>query len=296
MIAVKAHFYFKVINLLLHGQVVSPSVIKKDYDRLSRSYDCYFTTHIAEHSRNLIARMGLEEGSNALDLACGTGTLTVALADSVGERGEVIGVDHSPGMLSVARAKANRHCLQHIRFLEADMRDTLHTVPDNVFDAVTCGWAIGYTDPGRMMETIWRKLKSGGKVGLIENTHNTLLPIRRTCMRVAQTFPQHMEQIMDLHFRLPKGGRHLERLFRVAGLRPLEVWEGQEKFEFRSGSDVLYWVLHTGASAGFDRMMASKVREQCDELFIRYIEEDFMKNERITITHRYVAGIARKEF
>lgn len=294
MIPAKALFYFKVMYLLVMGRLVSASAIRKDYDRLSRTYDSYFTKRIAEHSRQLITEMAVQRGGRALDLACGTGTLTLAMAESVGRTGEVIGVDRSPGMLSVADAKRTGRGLRSVRLIESDMRDGLDMFPDNTFDAITCGWAIGYVDPRALLEAISRKLKPGGKVGLIENMRGTLSPIRETCVKVAQAFPQHLEQVMDLHLRLPKGRRHLDCLFKAAGLRSMGIWEGREEFEFHSGADVLDWVLHTGASAGFDAMMAPGVKERCDALFVRTVEKDFMKDGRISVAHCYVAGIAER--
>jgi demethylmenaquinone methyltransferase/2-methoxy-6-polyprenyl-1,4-benzoquinol methylase len=45
----------------------------------------------------------LSPGGSALDLACGTGKLTAALAEAVGPTGRVVGVDLSPAMLDEAR-------------------------------------------------------------------------------------------------------------------------------------------------------------------------------------------------
>jgi SAM-dependent methyltransferase len=42
-------------------------------------------------------------GDRALDVACGTGALSRALADRVGKSGRVVGIDHAPKMLAVAR-------------------------------------------------------------------------------------------------------------------------------------------------------------------------------------------------
>jgi hypothetical protein len=52
--------------------------------------------------------------------------------------------------------------------------------------------------------------------------------------------------------------------------------------------------LHTGASAGFDKVMDASVKDECDRAFIEIIESDYKKNGIITITHKFVAGIAQK--
>ncbi|MEZ5308692.1 MAG: class I SAM-dependent methyltransferase [Pyrinomonadaceae bacterium] len=49
---------------------------------------------------------GVSEGNAVLDVACGTGVLTRAAADRVGETGKVAGIDLSCGMVEVAKRLA----------------------------------------------------------------------------------------------------------------------------------------------------------------------------------------------
>jgi ubiquinone/menaquinone biosynthesis C-methylase UbiE len=48
----------------------------------------------------------LEPGMRVLDVACGTGVLSLAAAEVVEPGGSVVGLDLNPGMLGVARRKA----------------------------------------------------------------------------------------------------------------------------------------------------------------------------------------------
>jgi SAM-dependent methyltransferase len=48
---------------------------------------------------------GIRPGQRVLDVACGTGALTEAVAERVGPRGAVAGLDANPEMLAVARRK-----------------------------------------------------------------------------------------------------------------------------------------------------------------------------------------------
>lgn len=291
----KLYFYSKVIYLLLARKLVSSRIVREDYDRLSVSYDAYFADHMAKHARRLVTQLGLRPGNSVLDLATGTGNLALVLAEAVGRQGEVIGVDQSAGMLAKAEEKRIQAGYRHLRFVQGDMLNSLLSHPDNSFDAITCGWAIGYGNPPLLVKTMHRKLKPGGKLGLIENARDTLAPIHAASLKVAQTLPRHLQQIMDLHRRLPRHKRHLQAWFESADLRILSLWEGREEFYFSSGADVLNWVLHTGASAGFDRMMAPELKTRCDELFIKYLEASAPRNSRIIVEHHYVAGIAQKE-
>lgn len=295
MMARSVYFYGRLMGLWLARRTVPASLIEADYDRLGPGYDEHFTTGTGRHSRRLVDALQLRRGARVLDLASGTGTLALALAERVGPGGTVLACDRSEGMLAVARAKAAAAGLGAVTFVRGDMRDVLAGAEDGAFDAVTCGWAIGYVDPRALLGLVCRKLRAGGVVGLIENARATLWPVRTTAFRVARTLPGHVRQVMDLHLRLPRDAKDLGRWFEGAGLRPLRTWEGEEAFAFRRGRDVLDWVLHTGASAGFDRVMDPAVREDCDRLFVRFIEEDFLRDGAIRCAHRYVAGMARKE-
>jgi len=55
--------------------------------------------------KKLVALAAPAPGDNVLDVGCGTGTLAIALRAKAGE-GEVHGIDASPEMIEVARAKA----------------------------------------------------------------------------------------------------------------------------------------------------------------------------------------------
>ncbi len=57
-------------------------------------------------------------GDSVLDVGCGAGATTLALASRVGPSGTVTGVDLSPQLL--ARARERLSAYSHVRFLEAD--------------------------------------------------------------------------------------------------------------------------------------------------------------------------------
>ncbi len=86
----------------------SRQVAKSTYDRLSRFYDL-----LAGGSEKSCRELGLklldvQPGESVLEIGFGTGTSLVPLARSVGPRGKVHGLDISPGMLAVARARLQK--------------------------------------------------------------------------------------------------------------------------------------------------------------------------------------------
>jgi ubiquinone/menaquinone biosynthesis C-methylase UbiE len=290
-----ARFYWRTAQLALLRRLVRPEEIECDYDRISRTYDQSFAKYVGSHSRQMVDRLGLPAGAHVADLACGTGTITARVAERVGTTGCVTSIDRSAGMLAVARGKLAGAQYANVRFVQGDMLAGLASLPDAGLDAVTCGWAIGYVQPVALFRLCRRKLKPGGRVGIVENVRDTLRPVRRTCTKVAGTYPADMRAIMDLHFHLPRDAAHLGRMFARAGLATRELWSGGVDFEFADGAAVLKWVLSTGAGAGFNRMMAHDASQRCDELFVRTIERDYRVDGVIRVAHRYAAGIAQKE-
>ena len=123
------------------------------YDRLTGNVNY---SERAEYIRTLFKRCGVADGADVLDLACGTGTLTLELAENY----SMIGVDNSPEMLSQAQEKMY-DAEKRILFLCQDMTelDLYGTV-----DAAVCMLdSLNHLDSP---ENIRRAI---GKVGLFMN-------------------------------------------------------------------------------------------------------------------------------
>jgi SAM-dependent methyltransferase len=99
------------------------------YDRSGQNS---FSLLMDLYLRDLLRQHPLS-GRTMLDLACGTGTLALMLA----ERGwQVLGIDRSAAMLDEAERKAAEHDEElDLRFQQGDMRDFTITQP---VDLVTC--------------------------------------------------------------------------------------------------------------------------------------------------------------
>ena len=108
--------------------------------------------------------------SDVLDLGCGTGSLSLLAAE---QGHHVTGVDRSPAMVDLARAKlAGRDAV----FLVGDA--TAPPVGEQRFDVVLVRhvlWAL--PDPGRALRH-WRELvRPGGRLVLVEGVWGTVSPV-----------------------------------------------------------------------------------------------------------------------
>src|SRR5690348_10953709 len=68
----------------------------------------------------LLAHAAVATGESAIEVGCGTGAFTVPLAEAVGDRGAVLGIDISEPMLAGARRRIAQSGLRNIELLQAD--------------------------------------------------------------------------------------------------------------------------------------------------------------------------------
>ena len=66
----------------------------------------YLPAMFEEWPARVIEAARVESGQQVVDVACGTGVLTLAVAQRVGAEGAIVGCDINAGMLKIAREKA----------------------------------------------------------------------------------------------------------------------------------------------------------------------------------------------
>lgn len=112
--------------------------------------------------------LGIVPGERVLDVGCGTGVVTRAVATRVAPNGRVLGIDPSPTMLSVAREIAEREgLLGQIDFRVGDARAL--PVDDAAFDVVLAITALSHTtDAERAIPELLRVVRPGGQVGIFD--------------------------------------------------------------------------------------------------------------------------------
>lgn len=133
-------------------------------------YDEFFLPALfQEWTSRVVQAAQIEQGQRILDVACGTGVLTLAAAECVGPDGSAVGLDINEGMLAVARKKANGISWRH------GQAESL-PFPDQSFDAVVSQFGLMFFDDRRAaIQEMVRVLRPGGKIAVavwdsLENT------------------------------------------------------------------------------------------------------------------------------
>lgn len=101
-----------------------------------------------------------------LDVCCGTGAMTIQLAQK-NPAADVVGVDFSNNMLTIAKHKAMDLALQNVEFFCEDANE-LH-FPDNYFDCVVVSFGLaGIPDKDKFLKEMNRVLVRGGQLFILD--------------------------------------------------------------------------------------------------------------------------------
>src|SRR5690606_28162144 len=144
--------------------------VKQMFDNISGNYDglnriISFGTDIKWRKR-IVRLLAKSSPGTILDIATGTGDLAIALMGTGAEK--IVGLDLSPGMLEVGKAKV----------AEKGLGDTIEMVlgdsealpyGEGSFDAVTVAFGVrNFEDLEKGLSEIYRVLRPGGQLVILE--------------------------------------------------------------------------------------------------------------------------------
>ncbi|MDQ3585239.1 MAG: bifunctional demethylmenaquinone methyltransferase/2-methoxy-6-polyprenyl-1,4-benzoquinol methylase UbiE [Acidobacteriota bacterium] len=110
----------------------------------------------------------LTAGVQALDVACGTGDLSLALQEAGAAR--ITGLDFCRPMLEIAAHKTSHDDAPRIPFIEGDALNL--PFADGLFDVVTIAFGLrNLADVERGLRELHRVTKPGGTLGILEFSH-----------------------------------------------------------------------------------------------------------------------------
>ncbi|WP_112181182.1 MULTISPECIES: demethylmenaquinone methyltransferase [Paraliobacillus] len=206
------------------------------FEKIYKRYD--FMNSVISFNRhkswrkNVMKTMQVEAGNQALDVCCGTGDWSFALADATGKSGKVIGLDFSKNMLSVAGNKLDKKTYPQLEFVEGNAMAL--PFESNSFDYVTIGFGLrNVPDYKKTLEEMTRVVKPGGKVVCLETSQPTALGFRQLYYfyfrfimpLVGKLIAKSQDEYAWLHesAKAFPGKKELKELFEEVGLKSVKV-------------------------------------------------------------------------
>jgi demethylmenaquinone methyltransferase/2-methoxy-6-polyprenyl-1,4-benzoquinol methylase len=128
--------------------------------------------------RHFVATSGVRPGDTVLDLAGGTGDISVQMARAVGPKGLVLLTDFNAAMLREGRDRLlDEGVVDNVACTQVDAQAI--PLADNRVDLVTIAFGLrNVTDKDAALREMHRVLKPGGRALVLEFSQVTVAPLR----------------------------------------------------------------------------------------------------------------------
>jgi SAM-dependent methyltransferase len=175
-------------------------------------------------------------GEVCVDLGSGRGKDVMAMAEDVGEKGFVYGLDISDGMLAKARKNAEKFGVENVSFRKAVLEDL--PLPDGSVDLIISNCVLNHAeDKQQVWHEIFRILKPGGRFSVSDIYSTVPVPEKyrndpeavAECWAGADTRAVYLETVKNAGFPeidileetapYPKGEIEVSS-FTLAGVKP----------------------------------------------------------------------------
>jgi len=163
----ETHFGYQTVD-----EKVKESLVAGVFDSVASKYDIMndvmsFGVHRV-WKKIAMQHTGLKPGGTALDVAGGTGDLTMQMSKQVGPTGKIIISDINASMLEEGRKRLlDKGYAGNIDFVEANAEDL--PFEDNSFDCITIAFGLrNVTHQDKALQSMFRVLKPGGRLLVLE--------------------------------------------------------------------------------------------------------------------------------
>ena len=202
------------------------------WDRAASHYERSWQSQLEPAQSALLELAGLEPGIEVLDVACGTGLVSMKAAAVIMPGGRIVGTDISEQMVLAARDMAASRGIANARFERVEVEQS--TFADNSFDVVLCALGLMYVpDPERAIRDFHQILRPRGRAVCA-------VWGQRTKCGWAEIFPivdaRVQSEVCPMFFRLGTA-QNLQHAFRAAGFGGIVERRLETRLEYASGDE-----------------------------------------------------------
>lgn len=210
------------------------------YDAIAATYDGLWSSKVMPLHRFATEVMRIAPGDRVLDLACGTGSLTVEMATLSGT-GEVVGVDPSRGMLEAGHRLAVA-AGRRITLVQAKAEDFVATGTTGTFDAISLRFALDYFDWKSVLPTIASLTRPGGRLVVVSSLRSSAPQLWDLYRKLTSSFGADVESPSSV----PETIGPLCDAMVSAGLEITDSTTWTTRLQFASGVEATSWLVRSG--------------------------------------------------
>lgn len=241
---------------------------KYGWDKASPYYDTGWQKQLWPAQERLLAAMNVKTGDHVLDVSCGSGLVTLPLAETVTSTGRVTGIDLSEGMIEKARSRTKDLNFSHVAYRQMDAEDLDFT--DDSFDAVVCSLGLMYFPyPERALNEMYRVAKPGAEVSAL------VWGARKEC-GWAGIFPivdkRVKSDVCPLFFQLGTGNA-LKNAFEYTGFENIRTDRFSINLKFTDADEACVAAFWGGAVALAYQKFDDKTRKEANEEYLNTIRQ-----------------------
>jgi ubiquinone/menaquinone biosynthesis C-methylase UbiE len=227
-------------------------------------------------AEDLLGYAALEDGEHVLDVACGTGIVSLLAWPAVASSGSVVGLDINPNMLKVAREIAHQQGAA-IEWKEGEAGDMAFA--DGQFDAILCQHGIQYfPDRPAALAEMRRVLKDDGR--LIANLWRAI-EFNPGHLVFAEVLERHVSQEAGATRRAPfklSQREEIRRLFSDAGFANVTIHLSTRVTRFPSAEAMVRIMMAGtplgGAMADADPGLVTRVIDEVTSGLENFVDDD----------------------
>lgn len=261
------------------------------FDGIAPTYDDWANSLHRKAAGRLASFVGAQPGEHALDVGCGTGLITHQLANAVGPKGTVVGIDISEGMLAQARKERRPNTTL------VSMAAERLVFRDETFDLVTLGEVLTYLlDPFAALSEALRVLKPEGRLGVSSQRRSLATEAQDVFFAsLVALARRHHLQVPRLTAERANFGEPdmLPGILEVAGFKHVRTTEMVTGGRAKSAEA---WMELMAGAGPLPYTMIGVLGPQLRKEFARELEEDMagLGEEAFTYHHAYVFATATK--